>query len=87
MDLPIVTVQLPLYNEQYVAARLIDAMAQLDYPSDKLEIQVLDDSTDETIEIVKKKVEEWKTKVDIIQFVEQIVLVLKAGALAEGLKR
>lgn len=88
MDLPKVTVQLPLFNEQYVAARLIDAMAQLDYPSDKLEIQVLDDSTDETIEIVKKKVEEWKNKgVDIIQICRTNRSGFKAGALAEGLKR
>src|SRR5215207_1448850 len=45
---PVVTVQLPLYNEMYVAARLIDAVCALDYPRDRLEIQVLDDSTDET---------------------------------------
>src|ERR1051325_8931412 len=46
--LPIVTVQLPLYNEMYVADRLIDAVCRIDYPHDRLEIQVLDDSTDET---------------------------------------
>ncbi|MBI2369991.1 MAG: glycosyltransferase [Deltaproteobacteria bacterium] len=50
--LPVVTVQLPLYNERYVAARLIEAVARFDYPADRLEIQVLDDSTDETGEIV-----------------------------------
>src|SRR5215475_12250547 len=47
-DLPIVTIQLPIYNEMYVADRLIDAVCRIDYPRDRLEIQVLDDSTDET---------------------------------------
>src|SRR5215211_9078159 len=46
--LPVVTIQLPLYNEMYVADRLIDAVCRIDYPHDRLEIQVLDDSTDET---------------------------------------
>ncbi|HEX6864484.1 MAG TPA: glycosyl transferase family 2, partial [Thermoanaerobaculia bacterium] len=49
-DWPVVTVQLPLYNEMYVAERLIDAVCRLDYPPERLEIQVLDDSTDETVE-------------------------------------
>src|SRR4029079_18043613 len=48
---PIVTVQLPIYNEMYVVDRLIDAVCALDYPKDRLEIQVLDDSTDETRDI------------------------------------
>ena len=52
---PRVTVQLPLYNEMYVAERLIDAAAALDYPRDRLEIQVLDDSTDETRELVARR--------------------------------
>src|SRR4051812_21456422 len=47
-ELPIVTIQLPLFNESTVATRLIDAVARIDYPRDRLEIQVLDDSTDET---------------------------------------
>src|SRR5215469_3583349 len=51
--LPVVTVQLPLYNEMYVADRLIDAVCGLDYPRDRLEIQVLDDSTDETQSIAQ----------------------------------
>ena len=51
--LPVVTVQLPLFNEMYVAARLLDAIALLDYPREKLEIQVLDDSTDETQQICR----------------------------------
>ncbi len=49
---PQVTVQLPIYNEMYVAERVIEAAAKLDYPADLLQIQVLDDSTDETVEIV-----------------------------------
>ena len=53
---PPVTVQLPLYNEMYVAERLINAAARLDYPRHLLEIQVLDDSTDETAQIVRKSV-------------------------------
>ncbi|TPE46351.1 cellulose synthase family protein [Pontibacter mangrovi] len=51
---PTVTVQLPVYNEKYVVERLIDSVAALDYPADKLEIQLLDDSDDETTEIIKK---------------------------------
>lgn len=52
---PHVTVQLPVYNEKYVVERLMDAVSKFDYPKDKLEIQVLDDSTDETTEIILKK--------------------------------
>src|SRR5262245_4760788 len=56
--LPVVTVQLPIYNEKYVAARLIDAVCLFDYPKDRLEIQVLDDSEDDTFELVKMAVGE-----------------------------
>src|SRR4029077_20430895 len=54
--LPVVTIQLPLYNEMYVADRLIDAVASIDYPRELLEIQVLDDSTDETRSIAEQAV-------------------------------
>ncbi|MGA7837002.1 MAG: hypothetical protein WB996_03495 [Ignavibacteriaceae bacterium] len=54
---PLVTIQLPLYNELYVVERLIDAICLIDYPKDKLEIQVLDDSTDETSKITAAAVE------------------------------
>src|SRR5215204_7800066 len=54
--LPRVTIQLPIYNEMYVADRLIDAVCQLDYPRDLLEIQVLDDSTDETRQVAERAV-------------------------------
>src|SRR4028119_274625 len=55
-DLPRVTIQLPIFNEMYVADRLIDAVVEMDYPTDLLEIQVLDDSTDETTEIAERAV-------------------------------
>ena len=60
--LPTVTVQLPVYNEYYVIRRLIRAVSQLDYPRDKLQIQVLDDSTDETQEIAASEVARLKAK-------------------------
>ena len=57
-ELPFVTIQLPMFNERYVASRLIEAIANVDYPKDRYEIQVLDDSTDDTTEIAQKKVDE-----------------------------
>ncbi|MBV9658542.1 MAG: glycosyltransferase [Verrucomicrobia bacterium] len=56
VELPAVTVQLPIFNERYVAERLLRAVCQLDYPADKLEIQVLDDSTDDTQEILTQAI-------------------------------
>lgn len=83
---PHVTVQLPLYNELYVAARLIDNIVLLDYPKDKLEIQVLDDSTDETVAIVADKVSFYKKLgFDISHIRREIRTGFKAGALQEGL--
>src|SRR5215217_6092153 len=55
--LPSVTIQLPVYNERYVASRLIDCVVRMNYPKDKLEIQVLDDSTDDTFGIIAEKIE------------------------------
>ncbi|MDB4060997.1 glycosyltransferase family 2 protein [Vicingaceae bacterium] len=84
---PKVTVQLPLFNEKYVTERLIDCVAALDYPKDKLEIQILDDSTDETTEITKAKVEEIrKAGIDIVYIHRVNRSGYKAGALAEGTK-
>ena len=57
--LPRVTVQLPIFNEQYVADRLIDSICRLEYPKDKLDIQVLDDSTDETVEVARILVDRY----------------------------
>ncbi len=84
---PPVTIQLPLYNEMYVAERLIDSICSLDYPREQLEIQVLDDSTDQTIEIVARKVEEKKNQGFDIKHVRRGHRNgYKAGALAFGTK-
>lgn len=83
---PQVSVQLPLYNEMYVAERLINAAARLDYPRHLLEIQVLDDSTDETVEIVSKLVRKLAEKgINIVHIHRTERKGYKAGALAEGL--
>lgn len=84
-DLPFVTVQIPIYNEMYVIERLIDRVAEFDYPKDKLEIHILDDSTDETVEIVAKKVEEFRGKgFGIRQIRREKRQGYKAGALKEA---
>lgn len=86
--LPPVTVQLPLYNERYVVERLIDAVASLNYPAEKLEIQVLDDSTDDSIELSGQKVAEYRQRGINIQLIRRPERVgFKAGALAYGLDR
>lgn len=83
----IVTIQLPLYNEMYVVERLINAVCQIDYPKDKMEIQVLDDSTDETTSIVAKEVEAKKMEgFDISHIRRGSREGFKAGALKEGMK-
>ena len=85
-DLPVVTVQLPIYNERRVVDRLIDAVAALDYPAGKLEIQVLDDSTDDTRERAAAAVERYRRQgVDIHYLHRTRREGFKAGALAEGL--
>ena len=82
---PRVTVQLPLFNELYVAERLIDSVCGLDYPRDRLEIQVLDDSTDETRELVTRKVASWRDRgVDIHHLHREDRSGFKAGALEAG---
>ncbi|HZF07588.1 MAG TPA: glycosyltransferase [Thermoanaerobaculia bacterium] len=86
VEWPVVTVQLPLYNEMYVAERLIDAVCRLDYPQDRLEIQVLDDSTDETVGIVAQLVAEQRRRgFDIHHLHRSDRTGFKAGALAAGL--
>ncbi len=86
-ELPGVTVQLPLYNEMYVAERLINAVCKFDYPKTKLEIQVLDDSTDETKELVAKVVEKYKNEgFDIKHIHREDRKGYKAGALENGMK-
>lgn len=82
---PMVTVQLPVYNELYVIERLIDAVCDFDYPKDKLEIQVLDDSTDETVEIIAAKVKSKKLEgIDVVHVRRSDRLGYKAGALKYG---
>lgn len=86
-QLPVVTVQLPMFNEMYVAERLLEGVAKIDYPKDKLEIQVLDDSTDETQEIARAKVRELRERgYDATYMHREDRVGFKAGALEEGLK-
>ncbi len=86
-EFPHVTVQLPLYNERYVSRRVIDAVAQLDYPLDKLTIQVLDDSTDDTTQIVMEAAAYWLKRGRDIQHIRRPNREgYKAGALAYGLQ-
>lgn len=85
--LPRVTVQLPMFNEPLVARRVIEHTCAIDYPRDLLEIQVLDDSTDQTVEISRQTVAEARARgVDIRLFHRDNREGFKAGALAEGLK-
>lgn len=85
-NLPRVTVQLPVYNELYVVERLIDAVVGLKYPKEKLDIQVLDDSTDETVAILAAKVAEYRARGFDIEHVRRPERKgFKAGALAYGL--
>jgi cellulose synthase/poly-beta-1,6-N-acetylglucosamine synthase-like glycosyltransferase len=83
-----VTIQLPLYNELYVAERLINATCEIEYPKDKLEIQVLDDSTDETTEIVANIVKQKQAEGFDIKHIRRGTREgFKAGALKFGLER
>src|SRR3954451_13440807 len=85
--LPVVTIQLPLYNEMYVADRLINSVCQLDYPRELLEIQVLDDSIDETRSIAESAVRRFAAQgIDIKYFHRDDRTGFKAGALEAGLK-
>ncbi len=86
-SVPRVTVQLPLYNEATVATRLLDAVARFDYPRDRLEIQVLDDSTDETAHLVNRHVAQMQAAgLDAVVVRRSNRVGYKAGALDEGLK-
>ncbi len=85
---PSVTIQLPVYNERYVVERLIKSVCSIDYPLDKLEIQVLDDSTDDTSEIVENSIQEFQNKgIDIKRVTRPNREGFKAGALAFGLEK
>src|SRR5919197_3168358 len=86
-SLPVVTIQLPLYNEKYVAARLINSVCQIDYPKQKLQIQILDDSDDDTTEIIKPIVDDYKLKGFDISYIHRWDRTgYKAGALKVGMK-
>lgn len=83
---PFVTVQLPIYNEMYVIERLIDSIAAFDYPKDRFEIHILDDSTDETVAITRQKVEEYRAKgFQIEQIIREKRQGFKAGALRDAM--
>ena len=85
---PVVTIQLPIFNEMYVVDRLLDAVCAIDYPKDRLEIQILDDSTDETREIAELAVRRQVARgFDITYLHRSDRTGFKAGALAAGLSR
>ena len=91
-ELPFVTIQLPIYNEQFVIGRLIDACCRLDYPRDRFEIQLLDDSTDETVQVAKGIAERYAAGFNglapqpIFYIHRENRYGFKAGALDAGLK-
>ncbi|MDX2033658.1 MAG: glycosyltransferase family 2 protein [Blastocatellia bacterium] len=86
-DLPRITVQLPLFNELYVVERLIESVSKIDYPGHLLEIQVLDDSTDETVKIAEATVEKYRALgFDIVYIHRTDRTGFKAGALENGMK-
>lgn len=85
--LPLITVQLPIYNERFVIARLLDSISRLNYPKESLEIQVLDDSTDDTGLIVEKKIKELSAMgLNIRHILRENRQGFKAGALQNGLQ-
>lgn len=87
-DTPFVTVQLPIYNERYVVDRLVEAVAGLDYPHDRLQIQVLDDSIDDTQRIARHAVARAAARGVDIQYLHRSHRTgFKAGALADGLQQ
>jgi cellulose synthase/poly-beta-1,6-N-acetylglucosamine synthase-like glycosyltransferase len=87
-DLPQITVQLPMYNEDVVAERIIDATCNIDYPLEKFEIQVLDDSTDHSADIARAACEKWVARGYPVRYIHRANRIgYKAGALAEGLKQ
>ena len=84
---PAVTVQLPLYNERYVAVRLLEAAGRLDYPANQLEIQVLDDSTDDTPALVAEAAERLRARgLTVAHLRRDVRSGYKAGALEAGLQ-
>ncbi len=87
-EMPVVTIQLPIYNELYVVQRLLTAVRKLDYPKDKLEIQVLDDSTDETSQLSQAEVAKLRSEgFDAIVLRRSDRVGFKAGALDFGFRK
>ncbi|MFN2511528.1 MAG: glycosyltransferase family 2 protein [Pyrinomonadaceae bacterium] len=87
VDLPVITVQLPLFNEMYVVERLVKAVTEIDYPREKLEIQILDDSTDETVKLAETTVAKYAKQGFDIHYLHRADRTgFKAGALELGLK-
>lgn len=85
-EIPFVTIQLPIFNEKYVVERLLTTIAKLDYPNEKLEVQVLDDSTDDSVFETKKIIDDLsKIGLDIKHITRTNRVGFKAGALKEGL--
>ncbi len=85
-DLPRVTVQLPMYNERFVARRIIEKACAIDYPSDRLQVQVLDDSTDDTHELAREVVDEMRGRGHDIELIHRDDRTgYKAGALQAGM--
>ena len=86
-EIPHVTIQLPVYNEEYVMERLLENISIIEYPKSKLEIQVLDDSTDDTVIDTARRVKELQEKgLDIKHICRTNRQGFKAGALKEGLE-
>lgn len=87
MDTPSVTIQLPIYDEKYVAARLVNAVCALDYPKDKMRIMVLDDSDDDTVELLEDLVNDYKSQGFLIEHIRRGTRRgYKAGALHYAMK-
>ena len=85
-DLPIVTIQLPIFNERYVSRRLVDAVCQMDYPRERMQIQVLDDSIDDTQEILRETVQEYQNHGFWIEYIHRVNRSgFKAGALQDAM--
>ena len=87
IDAPTITIQLPIYNEKYVAARLVDAVCAMDYPKEKMQIMILDDSDDETVELLENLVNKHqKNGYDIVHVRRGTRKGYKAGALKHAMK-
>ncbi|WP_411844735.1 cellulose synthase family protein [Roseibacillus persicicus] len=87
-ELPVVTVQLPVFNERHVVKRLLKAVSEMDYPVEKLQVQFLDDSTDDTTEIAREECERLSAQGFDVDFIHRTDRSgFKAGALENGMKR